>query len=216
MSKNARKHDLITMPDSKSSIFEKTDATLREQLNRAIVNRDPPTYQAVFDKFELAARDISFTAFYCYARRIRNTAALVEIIRARPDGAPDADTVLSEVLAERLLEAALDESASPRAIERLSHAYRAAARLKLDRRRLDAQIGDLEHAARSKETDRFCEMANQVGKLRAAELHELRERTAMAIDRIKADPHYRDEELEEKLHEEHAEIDEVDDEDGTE
>jgi hypothetical protein len=97
MSNNGRKHDLITIPDSKSSIFEKTDAALRRRLNRAIVDRHPPTYRGIFDRFNLAALRLSFTAFY------------------------------------------------------------------------------------------LCKIANQIATLRAADLHEIRQRTAAAIDRLNAD-----------------------------
>ena len=102
--------DQIEQADSKSSIFQHADADLRRELIDALIKRKPYTYRAVFDHYELAGIGISFTAFYYWARRVRRTAALVEMSRTcGGDGEPDPFTTVSRVIAQRLLDASLDE-----------------------------------------------------------------------------------------------------------
>jgi len=163
--------------DSKSSIFDKTDPDLRRRIDQAIVDRQPPTYKAVFDQFDLAARGVSFTAFYYYARRIRVNAALLELARvALPDSA-SAHDLLPDVLSHRLLEAAIDEACSPGTIQRLADAYRVASQTHFARRRLAAQLDDLKRKESMKENNRLLAIGRQYIK---AQDNEMRAR-ALAV-----------------------------------
>ena len=126
MSAEPNQPRLFDKLETQSSLYQKLPPSLRRQVDRAIVDHDPPTYRAVFDKFKLAAHAVSFTAFYRYARRIRTNAALVELASlALPEGAP-VDKFLPEIVGERFLEAALDEETSPQTLHRLAVTHRIA------------------------------------------------------------------------------------------
>jgi hypothetical protein len=127
--------NLLERIETNSSIFEKTSRDLRRQINQAVIDRDPPPYWAIYEHFCLYDFQISFHAFYRYARRLRFHAANLDLAElALPEGTNVAD-MLPELLAQRLLEVALDESASPRTIQRLADAWRitASARFTLGR-----------------------------------------------------------------------------------
>jgi len=152
-------------PASKSSLFEKLDPNLRRKLDRAILNRDPPTYKAAYARFNLADLGVSFAAFYAYARRLRLNAALAESASlVVPDGR-DRAALLPEIVADRLLEALLDDDASPAAIERLAYAYRVAHSAALAARRLDARLDDARRRAESSEIDALVNLMNKYVKL---------------------------------------------------
>jgi hypothetical protein len=151
--------------ETQSSLYEKLTPDLRRQLDRAIADHEPATYQALFDKFELAGRGVSFAAFYRYARRVRTNVALAEFARlSLPEGAP-ADQFLPEVIGQRLLAAALDEETPAATLYRLAHAYRIAGEAYYARRRFAAVLDDEKQKARSKEIDELCQMAQQFGKM---------------------------------------------------
>lgn len=126
-------HDLpITPPilddhNTCSSLYEKTTPDDRRKIDRAIVNRDPPTYRGVFEKFSLAAKGVSFTAFYNYARRIRSAATRLHLAGlAAPDQA-DAALAVPRLLASLLVDTLLyAEDAAPAAIHRLTQSYASA------------------------------------------------------------------------------------------
>ena len=110
----------------KSTLCQKLDPEERRKLNRAIVDRTLPTYKSCYEHFRLADRGIGFFAFYRYARRLRDHVAAAQLAAlTMPDAPPTAvvDAVI-RMLAHRLLDAAFDESASPKTIERLAQAYR--------------------------------------------------------------------------------------------
>ncbi len=112
--------------ENNSVVFEKTDPDLRRRINRAIVDRDPPTYKGVFAKFNLAAKGIGFHAFYRYARRLRARAAMFEMAEMTTCTGTDLPAILPKVLAQRLLEVLAFEDVSPRHIQRLTDAYKTA------------------------------------------------------------------------------------------
>ena len=127
--------------DSHSSVCDKVPADLRRDLDRAVVDRDPPTYRALFKKFNLAEHGVSLTAFFYYARRLRAQAELIHLARiALPEG-DDITEALPGILAHRLFDAADDEAASPRTVQRLADAWRIvnAARLAQQRHQTAAQ-----------------------------------------------------------------------------
>ena len=126
MSSEPSKPGVFDKLETQSSLYQKLPPSLRRQVDRAIVDHDPPTYRAVFDKFKLAAHAVSFTAFYRYARRIRTNTALVELASlALPEG-KSVDEFLPEIVGERFLEAALDEETSPQTLHRLAVTHRIA------------------------------------------------------------------------------------------
>jgi hypothetical protein len=112
--------------ESNSSVFEKTTPDLRRAVNRALVDRDPPSYKGVYAKFKLAGRDVSFHAFYRYARRVRSQAAMFEMAEITASAGTDLAAMLPKVLAQRLLEVLAFEDVSPRHIQRLTEAYKTA------------------------------------------------------------------------------------------
>jgi len=139
--------------ETQSSIFEKTDPDFRRRLDQALIDHDPPTYKAAFTKFGLADKGISFAAFYRYARRIRAHAAIIELTHhALPDDC-DPTAIVPKLLADRLLDAAIDESSSPRTLQRLTDAWRFAAQTQLALERHQAAIEEIKKKARKSDTD---------------------------------------------------------------
>ena len=176
--------DQTTTPEkiaTQSSILEKTDPDFRRRLDQAIIDHDPPTYKALYSKFELATMDISFMAFYRYARRLRTHAAMIELTRqALPDDC-DPVAVIPNLLAHRLLDAAIDESTSPRTLQRLTDAWRFAAQTQLVLERHQAAIEQLKKNTNSAETDKLIKTVKQYAiqmlTERAAE-HDARQHAA--------------------------------------
>jgi len=121
----------------KSSIFKKLSPSLRSQLDRSIVERDPPTYREIFALFQLPEMGVSFTAFYRYARRIRLE---VEFIHNAALAFPDdlnVHTILPDLVAARLLEIINDPDNPPRSttILQLTQAHKNATQTLLALRR---------------------------------------------------------------------------------
>ncbi|HVP09637.1 MAG TPA: hypothetical protein VMV94_00430 [Phycisphaerae bacterium] len=152
----------LTQIDSKSSMFEKVHPNIRRQIDQALIDRQPATYKAVYDKFSLHAMGVSYTAFYCYASRLRANAAFIGLAQITlPEGAA-VNNMLPELLGQRLFEAALDEETSAATLYRLAHTYRIANEAYYAKRRFTAQLEDQERRARAKENDDFLRMANQL------------------------------------------------------
>jgi hypothetical protein len=118
--------DLAEKQESNSSIFDKTTPDLRREINRALIDRDPPTYKGVFAKLKLADRGVSYHAFYRYSRRVRGQAAMFEMAEATASAGKDLPAMLPKVLAQRLLETLAFEEVSPRHIQRMTDAYKTA------------------------------------------------------------------------------------------
>ena len=152
---------VLTQIDSKSSIFEKTDPDLRRRIDQALVDRQPSTYKAVYEQFDLQAHGISFTAFYYYATRVRANAALIGLAQVTlPEGTVAGD-LLPELLGQRLLDASFDEETSAGTLCRLAHTYRIACEAYYARRRFAALFDDEKRKAVAKENDEFYDIANQ-------------------------------------------------------
>lgn len=155
--------------ETQSSIFEKTDPDFRRRLDQALIDHDPPTYRAAFNKFNLADKGISFAAFYRYARRIRAHAAMIELTRsALPDDC-DPAAIVPKLLADRLLDAAIDESSSPRTLQRLTDAWRFAAQTQLALERHQAAIEEIKKKARKSDTKELFKTFDQCISLVRAE-----------------------------------------------
>ena len=110
---------------TKSSVLTRVPHDQRRVLNKAIIYRQLESYRKLYDHFELAAFNVSYTAFYYYARRIRTAATLAELRQPSADPDRQAHQILPDILAENLLDAALDvEKPSSLKIARLARAYR--------------------------------------------------------------------------------------------
>lgn len=128
MSDQSKTTAVLEKIETQSSLYEKLAPDFRRRLDQAIVDHDPPTYRALFDKFKLADHSVSFMAFYRYARRIRLNAALLGIAElTMPEGAR-LNKLLPDLIGQRLLDACFDEETSARTLHRLADAYRIASR----------------------------------------------------------------------------------------
>ncbi|HKQ49300.1 MAG TPA: hypothetical protein VJZ71_14610 [Phycisphaerae bacterium] len=175
--------EAVEKSDSKSSLFKKADAELRAKLVEALIRKNPWTYHDCFQHFELDRLGISFTAFYYWARRVRRSAALIEMARSC-DAEQDPVELVPRVLAFRLLDASLDDDAGLTALNRLTRIYQAASNVEIARRRMENASQKADAAkTRSENNDlsRLCKIAAHLQRkdLRA-ESEKLREGEAPA------------------------------------
>ena len=151
--------------DSHSSVLEKVPADLRQKVDRAVIDRDPPTYRALFKKFDLAERGVSLTAFFYYARRLRAQAELIQLAQlALPEG-DDIAEALPRILAHRLFDAAADEAASPLTIQRLADAWRIVNAARLAQERHDAAVHIIKKKADQDDIREIADMVKQYGRI---------------------------------------------------
>ncbi len=132
--------------DSQSSLLRKLDDELRAKINQAVVERRPPGYRPIYERFKLESRGVSFGAFYRYARRLRQHVAFVELGELTLPAAANVPEALPKLLAQRLMEALVLDDASPRQLQRLADAYRIAASVQQSLRK-NATIADRKAAA---------------------------------------------------------------------
>ena len=127
-----------THENNKSSVFERVPPDVRHALDVAIIERIPPTFRSVWMQFELAQFGVSFTAFYRYARRLRDRANLAEAATLVGEDDADLAAALHKLVARRLLELLLHTggAACTREIAALTSAHRQVARAAFDDRRL--------------------------------------------------------------------------------
>jgi len=86
-----------------STVFERLHPAYRRGLDRAIIERDPPSLADVYGCFHCRANGISRSAFYRYAARLRARTAVQESIDiARAAGRDPADEISSLLDAEFL------------------------------------------------------------------------------------------------------------------
>jgi hypothetical protein len=110
--------------NGRSSLFEKLPAELRREIDIAIVERTPPTYAAIWMDLKLAEHRISYSAFYRYARRLRDRANLAEVAELTGDEV-DLDTPIRRLLARRALDSLIsDDQSSPAELTALLSALR--------------------------------------------------------------------------------------------
>ena len=114
--------------NGRSSLFEKLPAELRREIDIAVVERTPPTYAAIWMDLKLADRGISYSAFYRYARRLRDRANLAEVAELTGDEI-DLDTPIRRLLARRALDSLIsDDQSSPAELTALLSALRQSTR----------------------------------------------------------------------------------------
>jgi hypothetical protein len=147
---------------SKSSVLIRVPETLRHEVNRAIIHRDPVTYEGVYQKFELNSLGVSYTAFYYYARRIRMAAALTELSKL----GGDAHAIIPQAVSQTLLETVLDHSASSKTISKIAHVYRQIEMTRIARRRLEFDEADREEAKRDTQIDPDADFAARAAFLK--------------------------------------------------
>jgi len=134
---------LTRLYETKSSVFEKVPPEHLRKVNRAIIDRDPPTYPAVYKRFDLRAHGVSFSAFFRYAHGLRLHAAACTF---PPGGAADSDAYpdpfasIVTMLTNRLIEALADPEPSFNAIHRMMNTLRVAMHLRASRDRLDSDL----------------------------------------------------------------------------
>jgi hypothetical protein len=163
---------VVEISASRTTIYDKLSPDLRHALDQAIVDRDPPTFRAAYDKFRLEAAGVSFYAFYRYARKLRTQADRLHLAELTlPDDAELGDA-MPRLIGQRLLETLIyEETASPEALQRLTRAYRIATEASFARRRFAARLEDDQQNARTKETNHLLVAARQIAKAQATENH---------------------------------------------
>src|ERR1043166_5877389 len=85
MNQELTAEELAELIPSRSSVLTKVPLETRRELNRAIIFRNPMTYEATYHKFDLEKLGVSYTAFYYYARRIRMASGVSELNKLKGD-----------------------------------------------------------------------------------------------------------------------------------
>lgn len=153
--------ETIERMTSKSSLFQKADPELRKKLVTALIKREPYTLREVYNAYALAELDISFTAFYYWARKVRRTAALLELARScGPD--EDPRELVQKVLSHRLLDVCLDEDANILVLAKLMQTYRMACYIEFARKRVDNQSEKLKEQSKSKSLEELRRIADRI------------------------------------------------------
>ncbi len=130
-----------THENNKSSLFEKLPPDLRRAVDIAIIERHPPTFRAVWMELQLGRFGVSFTAFYRYARRLRDRVNLAEAAGLAAENDPGIDDAIQKLVSRQLLELLLNTHGpeSTKEITALMSAHRQAAKTDLHDRRLTEQ-----------------------------------------------------------------------------
>ncbi len=157
-------NDPLIKRDAPSTVLEKIPPDRRRQIDLAVIDRDPPAIQAVFDKFSLAEDGVSRSAFYRYARRTRLLAITRDFAElAETDQQPVFD-LLPVLLGHRLLDALADENTSPRAVQRLTDAWRAAVRTRQDLETHQVKLAAVKKREDSRDIDDLLALTKRYGK----------------------------------------------------
>jgi hypothetical protein len=128
-----------THENNQSSVFAKVPPDLLRAVNVAIIERHPPTFRAVWMQFELGKFGVSYTAFYRYARRLRDRVNLAEAAGLSAEDDSGLDAAIEKLASRRLLELLLDSDGSEltKEIAALMSAHHQGAKISLHHRRLD-------------------------------------------------------------------------------
>jgi hypothetical protein len=128
--------DPLEQPFGRSTVFDKLSPDHRRTLDQAIVDRDPPTFRGVYDKFHLADSGVSYYAFYRYARKLRARADRLHLTDLVLPDDTDLSDAMPRLIAQQLLDSMLsDETPAPEEVLRLTRAYRLATQTYLAKRR---------------------------------------------------------------------------------
>lgn len=157
-------NDPLIKRDAPSTVLDKIPPDRRRQIDLAVIDRDPPAIQAVFDKFSLAEKGVSRSAFYRYARKLRLRAITRDFAElAETDQQPIFD-LLPALLGHRLLDALADENASPRALQRLTDAWRAAVRTSQDLETHHLELAAVKKREDPRDIDEIVALTKRYGK----------------------------------------------------
>lgn len=128
MAEPQRQHE-----NNRSSIFEKVPPTLRDEVDLAIIRRSPPTFAAAYQEHQLWNYGVSYTAFYRYARRLRdqaNLASMADLTSAAAENGQIEDSIRA-LLARQVFDTLLNDGASPRDLASLLSSLRGLTRAAL-------------------------------------------------------------------------------------
>ncbi|HVP13682.1 MAG TPA: hypothetical protein VMV94_21080 [Phycisphaerae bacterium] len=159
--KTNAKPDLPPTEPRRSVLFSDLPPALRQSLDRAIAEHDPPTYREIHEKFRLAERGVNFYAFYRYARRVRHIAEMMHLAELTAPNEADLLPTLPKLIAQRLFETLLCEDAPASLIQQLTNAYRQASAILLAREKLTAALATAGNYVKEKQNDDFLKMVNQ-------------------------------------------------------
>lgn len=129
----------VKFRESRSTVLHRLARDKRLSVDRAIFRREPVTLLAVYDQFDLAGHGISLSAFYRYARRLRQYVALFELADLTDPGGAATSNALRTALAYRFLENVEDDRVSPDTLYRLARTQRLVASTDFSERRAEAR-----------------------------------------------------------------------------
>ena len=112
--------ELAELIPSRSSILKKVPLETRRLLNRAIIFRNPITYEGIYNKFNLESLGVSYTAFYYYARRIHLAITASELGKLRGDP----HELISAAVAQTILDVAAEPILTAKHLANMARAYR--------------------------------------------------------------------------------------------
>ena len=112
--------ELAELIPSRSSVLTKVPLETRRELNRAIIFRNPMTYEATYHKFDLEKLEVSYPAFYYYARRLRMASGVSELNKLKGD----THELIPEAVRQSVLETALDHALAPKHLHHAAKAYK--------------------------------------------------------------------------------------------
>ena len=130
-------HDRIV---SHSSVIDKAPPDILEQVDRAIVKRDPPGYKAIYLKFDLASRGLRYKTFWRYAHKLRFNADLAKQVQAMATPQTDPAECALRLLAIHLQGLLRNRPLNPRHVRRAVEAYSRAVWIWLNERRPVAKV----------------------------------------------------------------------------
>jgi hypothetical protein len=133
MNQELTAEELAELIPSRSSVLTKVPLETRRELNRAIIFRNPMTYEATYHKFDLEKLGVSYTAFYYYARRIRMASGVSELNKLKGD----THELIPEAVRQSVLETALDHALAPKHLHHAAKAYKDVELAHVARRRID-------------------------------------------------------------------------------
>ena len=156
--------------DNRSTLLEKLPRETLSNLESAIIHRTPPTFRACFEEFSLADHGISFSAFYRFARRLRDQARLTRLAEISETQPETALAAIPQLVANQLVDVLTTENPSSRTVARLANAYRHFITAQVARRRLDFAELDHKENERTKELKDLTDSYIRINKLKLADI----------------------------------------------
>ena len=159
----------MTIPPitSRSSIFGKLPGDILRQVDQAIVNRDHTAYREIYAEHNLPDHNVSFSAFYNYARRLRAQADMLYLAESALPDMPNLVSSLPSFFALRVLDAVNDETSTHQQLHSLIDSFRIAANTRIALERHAVALPD-PTAAAAKAKEQTDERAARHARLKAA------------------------------------------------